>query len=126
MSLSLIQLASTRLGYLGERQQLLAQNIANLDTPGYSPKTTASFQTILDGAGTLPLAQTSSEDIPAPADASAFAQDQVVDSRAPDGNAVSLDQQLAAISNNDLSQQFAVNVYQSYMGMFKTALGSTQ
>lgn len=126
MSLSLIQLATMRLGYLGETQRLLAQNVANLDTPGYSPKTTAPFKAILDGTGALPLIQTSAEDIPAPAEASNSVQAQVVDAEAPDGNAVSLDQQLAAISSADLSQQFAVNVYQTYMGMFKTALGPAQ
>jgi flagellar basal-body rod protein FlgB len=125
MSLPLLQLAATRLGYLGQTQRLFAQNIANLDTPGYSPKGAASFDTFLTGGGSIPMVQTSAADIAAPIDNVASVQDQTADARGVDGNAVSLDQQLAAVSNNQLSQEFTVNLYQTYLGMFRTALGQT-
>lgn len=129
MTVQLLQLAASRLNYLGQTQRLLAQNIANLDTPSYTPKATVPFQAILDGSGPLPLAQTSAADI-IPADNADFnadfsGQSQRPAARALDGNAVSLDGQLAAVSNNELSQQFAVNLYQTYLGMFHTALGPT-
>jgi flagellar basal-body rod protein FlgB len=125
MSLPLLQLAASRLGYLGQTQRLLAQNIANLDTPGYSAKTTEPFKTFLTGGGSLPLAETNPADIAPTVDTVALVQNQAPDARGLDGNAVSLDQQLASVSSNDLSQEFAVNLYQSYLGMFRTALGPT-
>lgn len=122
---SLLQLSAQRLNYLAQNQRLLAQNIANLDTPGYTPKAAVPFQSVLDGSGPLPLAVTSSADI-APPEAPDFAvENQAASARALDGNAVSLDGQLAAVSHNELSQQFAVNLYQTYLGMFHTALGPT-
>ena len=32
-----------RLGYLGERQRVIAQNVANADTPGYAPRDLKAF-----------------------------------------------------------------------------------
>src|SRR5262249_21970299 len=32
-----------RLGYLGERQRVIAQNVANTDTPGYAPRDLKAF-----------------------------------------------------------------------------------
>jgi flagellar basal-body rod protein FlgB len=35
----LFGMLKSRLGYLTERQKLVAQNVANADTPGYRPAT---------------------------------------------------------------------------------------
>ena len=44
-----------RLAWLGQRQQVLAQNIANADTPGYQPRDIEPFRDLL-GRETRPLA----------------------------------------------------------------------
>src|SRR5579864_8447303 len=46
MDLSQIPLFATlrgRLGYLNQRQQVIAQNVANADTPGFQPKDLKPF-----------------------------------------------------------------------------------
>jgi flagellar basal-body rod protein FlgB len=66
------------------------------------------------------------DDLPGIADASTAANlVSAAGEHSLDGNAVSLDQQLVAISKNSTDQEFTANLYQTYMGMFKTALGST-
>src|SRR5262245_36208504 len=51
---------SRRMAWLNERQQVLAQNIANSDTPGYRPKDLkpVNFAEQLSGFGKLKLAMT--------------------------------------------------------------------
>lgn len=123
MTLNLLGLAADRLVYLGQSQSLLAQNIANIDTPGFTPRTTVPFVDTLDGVGQLPLAVTNPQDMGSSASLSLASDPTIVAARSPDGNAVSLDGQLAAVARTQINQQYAVNIYKSYLGMFTTALG---
>lgn len=123
MTVNLFSLAADRMTYLGQAQSLLAQNIANIDTPDFSPKVAVPFADVLNGSGRLPLAITNPADIRPAGDRSITSEDAAVAARAPDGNAVSLHQQLAAVARNQIDQQYAVNMYKTYLGMFTTALG---
>ena len=64
-SLPLFNLMKTKLNFLSERQEVLAKNIANADTPGYRAQdvTAPDFSKILAGtqkqsAQKLPMAST--------------------------------------------------------------------
>ena len=46
--------------------------------------------------------------------------------REPDGNAVSLDDQLTKVANTATAQQIATTLYRKYMSMFSLALGYGQ
>jgi flagellar basal-body rod protein FlgB len=120
-------LASARLGYLSDAQNLLAGNLANIDTPGYQPAGILPFSDYLNHTGgQVPMLRDDPNDLPGLADASTVENPVSVPSEhSLDGNAVSLDQQLVAIAKNSTDQEFTANLYQTYMGMFKTALGST-
>lgn len=125
MTADLLGLAATRVAYLDQSQKLYARDIANLDTPGFVPETAVPFAAILRGGGALPLVTTHAGDLNAAPAGGAMATPAAIAARAPDGNAVSLDQQLATVARTQISQQYAVNIYKSYLGMFRTALGST-
>jgi flagellar basal-body rod protein FlgB len=124
---SILQTAAARLNYLGDVQNLLASNLANIDTPGYQPQSAISFSDYLNSQGGTPMLQDNANDLPGiestPMGASSVAEPSQAHS--PDGNAVSLDQELVQISANETDQQLTTNLYQVYMGMFKTALGSS-
>lgn len=120
---SLFALANRRLAYLDQSQRLLANNIANIDTPGYSPRVARPFQEMLAGRGTLQMVRTSPNDLLPPASSAPAAVSESVSARAPDGNAVSLPQQLAAVARVQINQKYAVNIYRSYLGMVRSALG---
>ncbi|HEX7390697.1 MAG TPA: flagellar basal body protein [Acidiphilium sp.] len=125
MTDDLLGLAAKRVAYLDQSQRLYAQNIANLDTPGFTPKAAIPFSALLNGEGTLPLAVTHTDDQTSSPPGGTIAVPARIAARAPDGNAVSLNQQLAEIARTQISQQYAVNIYKSYLGMFHTALGNT-
>lgn len=126
MTTSILDTAASRLTYLGDVQNLLASNLANIDTPGYQPLQAVSFSDYLGNAsGNVPMLQNNAADLPA-LDGAPDAAAAVTASgeHSPDGNAVSLDRQLVQLSKNETDQQLTTNLYQVYMGMFKTALGS--
>ncbi len=123
MTLNLLGLAADRLVYLAQSQSVLAGNIANTDTPGYVPKAPVAFSNVLNGGGNLAMVTTSANDIPSPAGQSFSTRIATVAAKSPDGNGVSLESQLAAIAGNQINQQYAVNIYKTYLGMFTTALG---
>ncbi|MDD2861033.1 MAG: flagellar basal body protein [Acidiphilium sp.] len=122
MTQDLMSIAASRIDYLAQTQNVLAQNIANIDTPGYSPRTPIRFADMLDGSH-VSMSLTHPDDIAPVADNTVGSEDATVAERAPDGNAVSLDQELAAVARTQINQQYAVNIYKSYLGMFNTALG---
>ena len=120
-NIGLFDLAARRLDWLDRRQALLAQNVANVDTPGYTPRDLPPFAaTLAETAGTL--RRSSSRQLPgAPPDLLAGAA--AVPARAPDGNAVSLDTQLKDIADTATDQQLVTTIYAKYLAMFQLTLG---
>lgn len=119
----LLAVAANRVYYLDQSQHILAQNIANIDTPGFTPRIARPFADSLDQASGGTLTATSPLDLQ-PADSGTLEPAKArISARAPDGNAVSMSQELAAVARTQINQQYAVNIYKSYLGMFTTALG---
>ncbi|MGC9269214.1 flagellar basal body rod protein FlgB [Acidiphilium sp.] len=123
MTSDLLSVAAKRIYYLDQTQSILARNIANLDTPGYTPQVAVPFARTLDHAAGGPLTVTNASDMQPANDSAVAGDDATVTQRAPDGNAVSLNQELAAVARTQINQQYAVNIYKTYIGMFTTALG---
>ena len=51
------------------------------------------------------------------------AQQTLAGERAPDGNAVRLDVELAKVADTDSAHLLVSDLWKSYLGMFRTALG---
>lgn len=119
--IGLFQLAERRLAWAGQRQAVLAQNVANANTPGYQPRDVAPFAAIL-GAVQPGLAATDPGHIQ-PAAGAAETRHARPRERAPDGNAVSLEDQLMKVADTSSTQEMVANLYRKYHGMFRTALG---
>ncbi len=119
--IELFSLAERRMSWIDRRQEVLAADVANVDTPGYRSRDAAPFATVLD-AFRIDATLTSPAHIPVIPDdtESAIA---VADLRAPDGNAVSLDSVLARMADTDASQELTSSIYKTYMSLFRTALG---
>ena len=119
--IGIFSLAARRLDWLDRRQTVLAQNIANVDTPGYTPRDLPPFAaTLADAAGTL--RRTSSRQLPG-VTRDLLAGGAQPEARAPDGNAVSLDTQLKDIADTATDQQLATTLYAKYLAMFQLTLG---
>lgn len=123
MRADLFELADRRLQWLGARQGVLAQNVANADTPGFVAQDLPSFGDMLAGkaAASSPM-RTDPMHLPGTGSAADGAK-KLRGERAPDGNQVSLDQQLEKIAQTDTDHEAVTAIYRKYIGMYRTALG---
>jgi flagellar basal-body rod protein FlgB len=81
-----------------KRQQALAANIANLDTPGYRAKD-YSFEAEMD---TIRMSGTSDKHIAPPAPDARFRTFEVGTAEKPNGNTVDLDREMTEMTKNGL------------------------
>ncbi len=122
-----------RLGYLGERQRVIAQNVANADTPGYAPrdlkafKFTAQLQSQQIGVAMQP-AQTSTGHMPGGdarrpgMAAGAFKAVKGADTETTlDGNSVVLEDQMIKMSEARMQYDAAIGFYQKSMALLRMA-----
>jgi flagellar basal-body rod protein FlgB len=119
--IALFDLADKRLAWADQRQALLAQNIANADTPGWRPRDLAPFDAMLKGTG-VTLAQTDPKHL-AGSSATAAGIVELSGERAPDGNGVALDKELSKVADTDATHQLVTGLYRKYLAFFQTALG---
>ncbi len=119
--IGLFRLAERRLAWVDQRQKLLAQNVANASTPGFQPRDAAPFASALAGHGAI-LARTEPMHFGASA-SSARSLRAPTTGRAPDGNAVSMEDQLAKVADTAGTQELVSNLYHKYQGLFRIALG---
>ncbi len=125
--IGLLDLAERRLAWADQRQAVLAQNIANANTPGYQPHDLQSFAAALDGAGAV-VAPVRTQPNHLTGTTTATAPNEVVDRthpQSPDGNAVVLDEQLVKVAETDTTHALVTTIYRTYIGMISTALGRT-
>ena len=120
--IGIFKLAEKRLAWAAGRQQVLAQNVANANTPGYVARDVAPFSAALAQAGEAALSRTAPSHMQGAASATAARLLRPTE-RAPDGNAVSLEDQLTKVADTSSTQELAITLYRKYQGMFRTALG---
>ncbi len=116
-------LAEQRLRWLDQRQTVLAQNIANADSPNYAARDVVPFRSVL--ASVTEPERTSPLHLTAGGSAGGVAvrRERVPVERTPDGNSVSLEDQLMKVADTDTNQQLVTTVVRKYMGLFRIALG---
>ena len=121
--IGLFDLAERRLAWTDQRRAVLAQNIANANTPGFKPHDLKSFAATLGGAIAIAQVRTHPNHL---GTAGATALGEVVDrthTQSPDGNAVALDEQLMKVADTDTAHALVITIYRKYLGMFSMALG---
>lgn len=130
----LFRLLSARMGWLSQRQVVLAQNIANADTPDYRPKDLRArdFLRLAQGYAGRPTRIGVTRTDPSHLTGGAGARIGLAGKEqpapyevSPDGNAVVLEEQTAKAGQTALDHQLASNIYRKYVGMIKTALGTS-
>ncbi len=116
-----IALAESRMRWLDARQRVLAQNVANADTPGFRPSDLRPFRETLAGvqAG---LRQTHVRHLAPAQDPRAKPERRTVE-RSMDGNGVALDREALRIADTETAHALAVALHRRYLGLFRTALG---
>ena len=123
----IFDLAQKRLTWLDQRQQVLAQNVANADTPGWQARDLRPFADILGDASGVAPARTSTHHLSGTLDAARGASKTLrAHARMPDGNDVSMDDQLTRVANTETQQSLTNGVFRKYLGLFRLALGRAQ
>ncbi len=128
---NLLSAMRERIRFLGERQAVITQNIANANTPGFKAKdlATPSFNELLGGKkpGGVQLAVTSPKHFRPAMQTSSYQKFEVeANETAPDGNNVVLEEQMMDMAQISLDYQTTINLYQKMGGMIKLALGRGQ
>jgi flagellar basal-body rod protein FlgB len=128
----LMTMLKERMGWLSARQNVLSQNVANVDTPGYAAKDLkpVDFASVLKDA-TKPaefkggMAVTDPRHISlTPTGGPDYTDFDSPDVEAsPNGNTVSLEQEMIRVSDTQAEYQAASNLYAKAMTMMKTAIG---
>ena len=130
--LTLFQLMDTKMAYISERQNVLSQNIANADTPGYRAKDVDApdFKQILmrasDGGGVeggLAKANGGNSIQMEGLTKSGFhVRENAEYEVKPSGNSVDLEEQMLKASRNTMDANMVVNMYIKQMGMIRIAV----
>ena len=130
----------SRMGYLSQRQKVIAQNVANGDTPDYQPRDLKaySFKATLDqqAAGQPyrggPVSGPSTTGVQMMATSAAHmapskpagiwrAPEQADSETTLDGNSVTLEDQMLKMTDARMNYEAAVGFYQKSMQMLKTS-----
>jgi flagellar basal-body rod protein FlgB len=126
----LFAMLKSRLGYLSQREQVIAQNVANSDTPGYTPNDLKPFTlpgasgpgAPLDLAPVQTTASHLSGTLPHDRDG-AWKQQASPDSEARlDGNQVVLEDEMMKMQDARLNYETALGLYQKSLGMIQMAI----
>ena len=127
--LNIFQAITQRMDWLSRRQKVLAQNIANADSPDYVPMDMKSgiFKRILArAADPVGLEATHSKHFGfrgrSPRDMEPEEQRDYYES-SPAGNAVVLEEQLVKVAETQMDYQIMTNLYQKHLQMLRAAIG---
>lgn len=126
-----------RMRFLQTRQKLLAQNVANADTPGYKPKDIrqlgidpasrgadqSRMMAPVKGYQANGMAVTDARHIAPSSDSMASSMRGASYETRPSGNAVELESEMLKVSQNQIDFQTAANLYQRSLSTMKIALG---
>jgi flagellar basal-body rod protein FlgB len=121
----ILSMLRTRMQWHQERQRVLAENVANADTPEYCARDLAppNFENTLQTVS-LTLARTDPGHIGAAGGGSQFAEnrDPHYEVR-PRGNAVSHEDEMLKLAGNQMDYDAATSLYAHSLALIKTAIG---
>jgi flagellar basal-body rod protein FlgB len=136
--IDILNLASGLAAHAGRRQSLIARNVAQADTPGYHAQdltpfadTYAARQTMGDGGDFGPFVGRATRPGHAFASAEAHAGTAAemrfvtaMGASSPNGNTVSLEDQMTRAAESKMDHDMALGVWKSTLGILRASLGA--
>jgi flagellar basal-body rod protein FlgB len=114
-----------RLTWLDERQRVIAENVANADTPGYVGRDLSQptdFAAALRDGGGLRMTRTSAMHIAPAGPTARFEAREAPDSETTlDGNSVVVEEQMLKMAESRMAYDAAIGLYQKSMQMLRMA-----
>ena len=120
---------SRKMAWLGQRQSVLAQNIANADTPNYVPqdlKSSEFARKLQARQAAMAMAATHRNHLDSRSGPAALARSDEQSRTyevAPSGNAVVLEEQMIKVGETQMNYRMLSNLYRRHMNMMRAALG---
>ena len=126
-SIALFQQLAEKMRWHQARQGVLAQNIANADTPGYIERdlNPLTFDDTVKSVATVTLSTTSPNHIFVSSDDGTgnYGSSSKAFEITPSGNGVTLEDEMMKVSGNDMDYQAVTALYTKSMAILRTALG---
>lgn len=125
---ALFGMVEEKLSWLSQRQRVIAQNVANADTPNYRPRDLEEIdfrQALRDQSSDFRMATTNAGHVRASNESSAFRSGQAKRTyeTSPDGNAVVLEEQMMTLNQTRGDHQMMTTIYRKYHNLYRTAIG---
>lgn len=125
--LTVIGMARKALDWVAQRQEVLAENVANADTPHYMPSDlkALNFDTVLKEAGTPTVTVEATDPrhiVPKLVDPNVVVVERKPYESSPDGNAVVLEEQMSKIGNSKAFYEQVTALFQKNVSLLRTAI----
>ena len=121
--LNVLRLAHAMATHAGQRQGVIASNIAQADTPGYKARDIPDFADSLRRGGADRMRATRAGHLDAPGPGQAWAERAVDGPTDPNGNSVSLELQMMQAAEVKSQHDRAIAIYRTSLGILRTSLG---
>lgn len=124
--INLFETMSQKLDYLGVRHTLLAQNVANADTPGYKAQDLKSFSEALRTVKPAGMMATHNMHMVAEQGNTTYREDRRVEGWEvePSGNQISLEEQMIEAADSVSQYQLATQLMKKHVSMLKATLST--
>ena len=121
MNLSILNLASALAAHASARQEVIAENVAHADTPGYWARDLADFAAVLDGGPAFSVRTTRLGHIPFGAGPDGFEAHEAAafGAETPNGNSVSLEDQMLRAAGVRQEHDLALGVYSKALDILR-------
>ncbi|WP_170428511.1 FlgB family protein [Ruegeria arenilitoris] len=110
--------------HAGQRQSVIARNMANADTPGYQPRDIEAFQKAFENTGKMDaMAATRAGHLNGVTGPQPWAEYEVAPSGDPNGNGVSIEEEMFKAIEVKRQHDRALTIYKSSMNILRSSLG---
>lgn len=122
-NLDVLRTAQAMAVHATQRQNLIAENVANADTPGYRSRDLTSFEAAYSEASGGDMRATRAGHIGA-VDAS-YTEEVTDDGSAmsPDGNSVSIEDEMVKSVDVQRQHNLAMTIYKTSLGILRSSIG---
>ena len=118
-----------RVAWLTQRQEVISQNIANSDTPGYRAKDIKAFsfkKQLGQETGRITMVRTRKDHLGGQVRSVRdfrVAEEKKPYETSPADNSVILEEQMMKLGETGLNHRLTTELYKKHLGMFRTAIG---
>ncbi|MFO1203534.1 MAG: FlgB family protein [Tabrizicola sp.] len=120
--LELTRMAQALAAQSGARMAVIAENVANADTPGYKAKDLPAFAEVYEEAG-LEMRATRPGHLSAPPEAATPVPDITRGHESPNGNSVSLEAEMVKSVEARQNHEMALAIYRATSDVIRASLG---